>query len=70
MRVVFLEDVEGVAMGGDVKEVKNGFARNYLIPLGNFPSPGRQDLRGAGRRCHEHPVQRVTPGFLDTNCLT
>ena len=32
MRVVFLEDVPGVARGGDVKEVKNGFARNYLIP--------------------------------------
>ncbi len=34
MRVVFLEDVAGVAQGGDVKEVKNGFARNYLIPRG------------------------------------
>ena len=34
MKVVFLEDVEGVALGGDVKEVKNGFARNYLIPQG------------------------------------
>lgn len=32
MRVVFLEDVPGVAQGGDVKEVRNGFARNYLIP--------------------------------------
>lgn len=32
MRVVFLEDVSGVARGGDIKEVKNGFARNYLIP--------------------------------------
>ena len=32
MRVVFLEDVAGVAQGGDVKVVKNGFARNYLIP--------------------------------------
>lgn len=32
MRVVFLEDVAGVAQGGDVKEVKNGFARNYLLP--------------------------------------
>ena len=32
MRVVFLEDVEGVAKGGDVKDVKNGFARNFLIP--------------------------------------
>ena len=26
MRVVFLEDVAGVAKGGDVREVKNGFA--------------------------------------------
>ena len=32
MRVVFLEDVAGVALGGEIKEVKNGFARNYLIP--------------------------------------
>jgi large subunit ribosomal protein L9 len=32
MKVVFLEDVEGVAQGGEVKDVKNGFARNYLIP--------------------------------------
>ncbi len=32
MNVVFLKDVEGVAQGGEVKEVKNGFARNYLLP--------------------------------------
>ena len=38
MRVVFLQDVAGVSQGGDVKEVKNGFARNYLIPK-NFAVP-------------------------------
>ena len=38
MRVVFLQDVAGVAQGGDIKEVKNGFARNYLIPK-NFAVP-------------------------------
>ena len=32
MKVVFIEDVPGVAQGGDVKDVKNGYARNYLIP--------------------------------------
>ena len=32
MKVVFLEDVEGVAHGGEVKDVRPGFARNYLIP--------------------------------------
>jgi large subunit ribosomal protein L9 len=34
MKVVFLEDVEGTAQVGDVKVVKNGFARNYLLPRG------------------------------------
>lgn len=32
MKVVFFEDVEGTARVGDVKEVKNGFARNFLLP--------------------------------------
>ena len=32
MKVVFLESVEGTAQVGEVKEVKNGFARNYLLP--------------------------------------
>jgi len=32
MRVVFLEDVPDVANSGDVKEVADGYARNYLIP--------------------------------------
>jgi large subunit ribosomal protein L9 len=34
MKVVFLEEVEGTARIGEVKEVKNGFARNYLLPRG------------------------------------
>lgn len=32
MRVVFLEEVEGTARTGDVKNVAPGFARNYLLP--------------------------------------
>ena len=32
MKVVFLEEVEGTAHTGDVKNVKAGFARNYLLP--------------------------------------
>jgi len=38
MKVVFLEDVGGVAQGGEVKDVKNGFARNYLLPK-NLAAP-------------------------------
>ena len=32
MKVVFLEDVSGTARIGEIKEVKAGFARNYLLP--------------------------------------
>jgi len=34
MKVIFLEDVAGTADAGEVKEVKNGFARNHLLPKG------------------------------------
>lgn len=42
MRVLFLEDVMGVALGGEIKEVKNGFARNYLIPK-SLATPATKD---------------------------
>ena len=38
MKVVFFKDVEGTAQVGDVKVVKNGFARNFLLPRG-FAGP-------------------------------
>ncbi len=34
MRVVFLKDVANVASSGDIKEVADGYARNFLIPRG------------------------------------
>jgi large subunit ribosomal protein L9 len=32
VKVLFLKDVRPTARAGEIKEVKNGFARNYLIP--------------------------------------
>ena len=32
MRVIFLQDVPNVARAGEIKEVANGYARNFLIP--------------------------------------
>jgi large subunit ribosomal protein L9 len=32
MKVIFLEDVPNVAKAGDVKEVADGYGRNYLLP--------------------------------------
>jgi len=34
MKVLLKADVPGVGKAGEVKEVKDGFARNYLIPRG------------------------------------
>ncbi len=34
MKVIFTADVESVALLGQVKEVANGYARNYLLPRG------------------------------------
>ena len=34
MRVILLEEVENLGRPGDVVEVKDGYARNYLIPQG------------------------------------
>jgi large subunit ribosomal protein L9 len=32
MKVVFLQDVPNVAKAGDVKQVADGYSRNYLLP--------------------------------------
>jgi large subunit ribosomal protein L9 len=32
MRVILLQDVEGLGKAGDLKDVANGYARNYLMP--------------------------------------
>ena len=59
MRVVFLEDVAGVAQGGEVKEVKNGFARNYLIPK-SLAVPATHDaLQRVERLAKQAEVDRL-----------
>ncbi len=32
MKAIFLQDVKGVARKGDIKEVSEGYARNFLFP--------------------------------------
>src|SRR5579864_3638274 len=34
VEVIFIKDVEDVASLGDIRFVKRGFARNYLLPMG------------------------------------
>ncbi|HJM89608.1 MAG TPA: 50S ribosomal protein L9 [Dehalococcoidia bacterium] len=43
MKVVFLETVEGSGAMGDIRDVANGFARNYLLPRG-YAAPATPQL--------------------------
>ncbi len=68
MRVVFLEDVEGVARGGDVKEVKNGFARNYLIPK-SLAVPATHDALQRVRKLAEQAEKTRIKRLSDMRAL-
>jgi large subunit ribosomal protein L9 len=47
MKVVFLQEVVGTALPGEVKEVRDGFARNYLLPRGLAVPATKDALRRA-----------------------
>ena len=61
MKVVFLEDVPGVAQGGEVKNVKIGFARNYLLPK-NLAIPATseslQRINSLKKKAEETPKEK------------
>ncbi len=60
MKVVFLESVEGTALVGEVKEVKNGFARNYLLPRGLAAPAVEPHLQRAEARARREAKQQET----------
>jgi large subunit ribosomal protein L9 len=49
MKVVFLEEVPGSALVGDVKEVKKGYARNFLLPRGLAIPATKDNIRRGDR---------------------
>ena len=59
MRVLFIADVINVADAGEVKDVADGFARNYLLPkqLATIASP--EQLKRVARITRQGNEQRV-----------
>ncbi|SFS10572.1 LSU ribosomal protein L9P [Agrococcus baldri] len=58
-KVILTNEVSGLGSAGDVVEVKNGFARNYLVPQGlavGWTRGGEKqvDAIKAGRAAREH----------------
>jgi large subunit ribosomal protein L9 len=59
MKVVFYEDVEGTALVGDVKDVKNGFARNYLLPRGLAAAATKNNVQRATSLAQKEQVRQA-----------
>ena len=52
MKVIFLQDVKGQGKKGEVKEVSEGYVRNFLLPKGlaKLASDGNLEDLGAAKR--------------------
>ena len=59
MKVLFLQDVRPSARAGDVKEVKDGFARNYLLPQGLAVFATDHELRRASKLRQQAEARRL-----------
>jgi large subunit ribosomal protein L9 len=59
MKVVFFEDVEGTAQVGDVKDVKPGFARNFLLPRGLAGPATRNNLQRATSLAQKETIRQA-----------
>lgn len=54
MKVIFLQDVKGTAKKGDVKEVSDGYARNFLIGKGLAVEANAKNMSDlAGKKASE-----------------
>jgi large subunit ribosomal protein L9 len=62
MKVLLYEDVEGLGYYGDVMNVKDGYARNYLLPQGLAAEPSEAKIKAMAKekasRCEQRQLVR------------
>jgi large subunit ribosomal protein L9 len=58
MRVVFLDDVDGVARAGEIKNVADGFARNFLLPRKLAAAATTSSMQQAEKRARQLAVEQ------------
>lgn len=59
MKVILLQDVKSLGRKGDVKEVADGYARNYLLPKGIAVSATDSNLKALARQKQAVKVQEL-----------
>ena len=67
MKVVFLQDVEGMAHIGEVKEVADGYGRNFLLPkkLALLATPGAMRQAETQRKVEVARLTRLDAEMTD-----
>ncbi len=63
MKVIFLKDVKGTARRGEIREVSDGYAKNFLLPKG-IAEPATGKAIGEINRANE-AVQKEIDGFKE-----
>ncbi|MFQ6026557.1 MAG: 50S ribosomal protein L9 [Dehalococcoidia bacterium] len=78
MHVIFLQDVSNKAHAGEVKQVADGYARNYLIPKGLAEVATPEIMKrvhkitaeGNAQRARETEVMEELAQILDNTTIT
>ena len=68
MRVMLTKDVESVGKAGDIKEVADGYGRNFLLPRKLAVIAGR-GVEAEGKRLREAVAKRETKDRTEAQAL-
>lgn len=60
MKVLLCEDIKSLGWFGDIVEVRNGYARNYLLPQGLAKIASEDSIRSIAEEKARRAEQRIT----------